>query len=246
MDPKPAVQLLLTRRPIICRKCMHGNQVEVITDRMNSPVEYHCGCGNYAVVGMPARWPFMEVTKDTRPPKEKKAGETFTAAFCTGSSPLNIPRNIPEPAQQAVITEKKTAKKCKPEKEKKMGKPKCIIEGCEKLLAAVHLCEDHFREQYGITVEEYKANKRHRTETPAMVAARLKGEKSMLKKEKQPAKPPAPPVTGIPATENDGPVPILQIFLYPELLEKLTAAAKKEWRTPEGQAAYLIEKGMRE
>jgi hypothetical protein len=24
----------------------------------------------------------------------------------------------------------------------------------------------------------------------------------------------------------------------------LTAAAKKEWRTPEGQAAYLIEKGL--
>ena len=86
-----------------------------------------------------------------------------------------------------------------------MGKPKCIIEGCEKLLAAVHLCEDHFREQYGITVEEYRANKRHRTETPAMVAARLKGEKPVAKKEKHPAKPPTPPVTGIPTTEQQEP-----------------------------------------
>jgi hypothetical protein len=40
------------------------------------------------------------------------------------------------------------------------------------------------------------------------------------------------------------PIPLIQLFLYPKLLEALTAAAKKEWRTPEGQAAYLIEKGL--
>ena len=48
----------------------------------------------------------------------------------------------------------------------------------------------------------------------------------------------------VPGKDNQQPIPLIQLFLYPELLDRLTKAAKAEWRTPEGQAAYLIEKGL--
>ena len=48
----------------------------------------------------------------------------------------------------------------------------------------------------------------------------------------------------VPEKNNQEPIPLIQLFLYPELLDKLTKAAKAEWRTPEGHAAYLIEKGL--
>ena len=50
----------------------------------------------------------------------------------------------------------------------------------------------------------------------------------------------------VPEKSNQQPIPLIQLFLYPELLDKLTKAAKAEWRTPEGQAAYLIEKALQE
>jgi formate dehydrogenase assembly factor FdhD len=40
-------------------------------------------------------------------------------------------------------------------------------------------------------------------------------------------------------------VPLFTIFLDPELLDALTEAAKKAYRTPELHAAYLIDKGVR-
>ncbi len=179
-------QPLLTRRPI-CTRCMHGHAAEVITGRENTPTEYHCGyCGNYAVVGVPARWPFMEVVKGTIRPEERKAGETF-AASSSGSSPMQVgeslvkshtdySRNIPRPAQRAVIAEEKTANDCKPTEEKTMGKPRCEREWCREPSEALFLCKDHFKDVYGITVEEYRANKLHRTETVNSVVRRLKGE----------------------------------------------------------------------
>ena len=45
---------------------------------------------------------------------------------------------------------------------------------------------------------------------------------------------------------NQEPIPLIQLFLYPELLDRLTKAAKAEWLTPEGHAAYLIEKALQE
>lgn len=48
----------------------------------------------------------------------------------------------------------------------------------------------------------------------------------------------------VPEKGNQEPIPLIQLFLYPELLDKLTKAAKAEWRTPEGHAAYLIEKAL--
>ena len=50
----------------------------------------------------------------------------------------------------------------------------------------------------------------------------------------------------VPEKGNQEPIPLFQIFLDPELLDKLTAAAKREYRTPELHAAYLIEKALNE
>ena len=48
----------------------------------------------------------------------------------------------------------------------------------------------------------------------------------------------------MPEKNNQEPIPLFQIFLDPELLDRLTAAAKREYRTPELHAAYLIDKAL--
>lgn len=196
-DPKP--QLLLSRRPIICTRCMHGHQVEVITGRENTPVEYHCaGCGNYAIVGVPARWPFMEVTKVEKRPD---IGIPISAKHnSTGTSPLQTGEKIRQEAR--MVTEKALRKA-------------------------------------GITKEQYKANKLWKTESVTSVATRVKGTTVVAEDipfEPRPAKEAKPP--------EQEKIHLFQIFLDPRLLEKLTARAKAEYRTPEQQAAYILHKEL--
>jgi len=50
----------------------------------------------------------------------------------------------------------------------------------------------------------------------------------------------------MPEKNNQEPIPLFRIFLDPELLDKLTAAAKREYRTPELHAAWLIDKALQE
>jgi hypothetical protein len=50
----------------------------------------------------------------------------------------------------------------------------------------------------------------------------------------------------MPEKNNQEPIPLFRIFLDPELLEKLTDAAKREYRTPELHAAWLIDKALQE
>lgn len=135
MDPKPQVQPLLAGRPI-CPRCMHGHQVEVITDRANSPVEYHCGCGNYAVVGVPAKWPFMTPQKaeqqpDIGIPASVKPDDS-------GSSPMQVGESL------------------KTKKEEQMAK--CSYPGCEKGVWVKGLCHKHYKEEHGEYVPRYKGN----------------------------------------------------------------------------------------
>ncbi len=324
-DPKP--QLLLTRRPIICSRCMHGHQVEVITGREKTPVEYHCGCGNYAIVGMPAKWPFMEVVKEPVNNSVKYSSDVKPANNISQnySSPMQVGENIIqeklkskmlEPQKKAPtsklpeckvegctmragirgvcayhfhkeygisydtylrnrkgpyedpkavaarwtdrrVKSKLTVKKITKE-EKTMPKPTCSREGCREPSEAAYLCKGCFKDQYGITVEEYRTNKRHRTDSVSAVAARVKGEeKTMPMKEGnpnldvgavRPAPPPPPPKSAPLRVEakqaEPDPIPLFQIFLDPELLEKLAAAAKKEYRTPELHAAWILDKEL--
>jgi hypothetical protein len=241
-------QLLLTRHPIICRKCMHGHQVEVITDRMNSPVEYHCGyCGNYAIVGVPARWPFMEITKAEKQPD---IGIPASARpDNTGSSPLQVGESLRK-KEEIMFT--------------------CKHDGCDKWGAVAGYCNSHFKEAYGITVEQYRTEKTGRKEDPETVAERVRryslaARKARMEraketfhaaleeeKEKHPAKPPTPPVTGIPTTGKDeetqlefeAPVPARAILIPPEMYERIEAMAEAEFRTPDLQVRYLLHKGM--
>lgn len=142
---------------------------------------------------------------------------------------------------------------------------KCKYPGCDKLGAVAGYCNNHFREFYGITAEQYRAEKRARKEDPREVAKRIKADNllTLEKKEKpmskkasnpspeeagatRPAPPPAPPKPATSGTVMAQPnCPLLQIFLDPELLEALTSAAKKAYRTPELHAAYLIDLGVR-
>jgi transcription elongation factor Elf1 len=167
-----------------CSKCGRTDFVEVITDREKISAEYHCAfCGNYAVLGVPTRWGFVEVVKDT--------------------------------------VEKIEPTECKPKleivkKEARMGKyGTCKFEGCTKKILAGGYCYRHYKEVNGHPYTGvFKNHKGGNIEVPE------KG--------------------------NQEPIPLIQLFLYPELLDKLTAAAKREYRTPELHAAYLIEKALNE
>jgi len=263
MDPKPQLQPLLNpHRPIVCAHCMHGHQVEVITGRANTPVEYHCGCGNYAVVGMPAKWPFMVVVKDTTRPEEKKAGETFAEAFSTGMSPLQLSESL------------------KPKKEEKsMGThPTCKIEGCNKHGAFFGFCATHFRVEYGITYYTYLKNRAHDGEDPKSVALRIKTDDHLNsvdagRKNAAETKPPKPekekPVreTKEPAAETISPKeesraapdetqkagkPIglvgkdfITIVCKEDLIDRIREHANAEFRTPEQQVAWYLHHGMK-
>ena len=100
----------------------------------------------------------------------------------------------------------------------------CKFEGCDKQILAGGYCYRHYKEVNG---HPYKGGlKNHKGGN-----IRMTTEQNI--------------VPAASATQAD-PVPLIQLFLYPELLEKLTKAAKAEWRTPEGQAAYLIEKALEE
>lgn len=267
----PQVQLLLAGRPI-CTRCMHGNQVEEIKGRMNSPVEYHCGCGNYAVVGMPARWPFMEAVKGpanqtvnpanniSRNDSGRNISENCSSPLQVGESLVksrvnyskDIIRKFPRPAQRAVITEKKTAEKCKPKQEERM---------------------DDFFKKYGMTEEEYKANKNYRLESPARVAKRLgkAGTEVAPAAEAKPTKPEpekkkpvpetkAPAAETIPPKEEPKATPpetakpgkpigvigkdYITIVCREEFIDRIREHANAEFRTPELQVVYYLHKGM--
>jgi hypothetical protein len=190
--------------PLECGKCNRTDQVRVVGDEISCHF-----CGNFAVVGVLCRFPFVE------PPevREKRAGEAFFTGWFgsannsdgKGQSPLQVvesiqksggagsgsariaenisgkrhdsstasrgrpgsglavdeesvkersdySRNIPESVQRAVITEEMAAENCKSKQEERM---------------------DEFLTKYGITEEEYKANKKYRLESPARVAKRL-------------------------------------------------------------------------
>lgn len=157
MDPKPAPQPLLSRRPV-CGHCLHGHMVEVVAGRANSPVEYHCGyCGNYAIVGVPARWPFMEVVKAD--PSVNPANNISRKDFGE-----NISKNCSSPIQ--------VGETLRPEKESVSILPKCKAEGCSKLGGIRGFCAKHFNMEFGISYDTYLRNRKDNNEDPKAVAAR--------------------------------------------------------------------------
>ncbi len=214
--------------PLECGKCNRTDQVRVVGDEISCHF-----CGNYAIVGVRARFPFVE----PREVREKRAGETFLAGWFgsannsdgKGQSPLqvvesiqkngatnggssriaenisakehasstasrgrpgsglavdeesvkersNYSKNIPEPAQQAVITEEMAAKDCKPKQEEPImsRNPQCKVEGCTKIGAFLGLCAQDFKAEYGITYRQYMKYRYVKSEDPRDVALRIK------------------------------------------------------------------------
>lgn len=224
MPDKLLVQPLLSGRPI-CTRCDGNYPAETIHDRDNSPAEYHCGCGNYAVVGKPARWLFMVPKK-----AEEKPDIGIPASVkpdSSGSSPLQVGESL------------------KPKKEKPVKK-KCSHPGCEKDVWVKGLCHKHYKEEHGEYVPRYKGNgvvvpKKEARVTLKPEAIQKAVDEGRISQEKGARL--LNETTG--QVMQQEAVPLFHIFLDHELLEALTEAAKKEYRTPELHAAYLIDKGLR-
>jgi hypothetical protein len=235
---------------------MHGHQVEVITGRENTPTEYHCGyCGNYAIVGVNAQFPFMVAVKAES--ESAVVSEDVWKGLAHYSSPMQVgeslvksgvprARQFTRRAQQAVSTEEKPAEKCKP-KEESM---------------------DDFFLKHGITREEYKANKKYKLESPARVAKRMgrtgQAEQAAPQYEQKLSLPETKP----PQDEQGTPKPekkvaarvigwvgkdhitiigckdYITIVAKEEFIEKIKEAADRDFRTPEQQVAYYLHKGM--
>ena len=145
------------------------------------------------------------------------------------------------------------------QEEKVMAYLRCKHDGCDKGGAIQGYCNNHFAEKYGITASQYKAEKRGRSEDPLEVAGRVLDKASekrkleaeqdapgLIKKAPDPAAEKA--AEEIKPTLCDKPVETvtdLLVALPPEVKEALGAKAKEEYRSPEQQAAYLIDRALR-
>lgn len=104
-------------------------------------------------------------------------------------------------------------------KEANMGKSGiCKYEGCDKVRLAGGYCYRHYKEVNG---HPYRGGQKNH-----------KGGNIRMTTEQK-------IIPAAEATQAD-PIPLIQLFLDPELLEKLTARAKAEYRTPEQQANFYI------
>jgi hypothetical protein len=99
----------------------------------------------------------------------------------------------------------------------------CKYEGCDKVRLAGGYCYRHYKEVNG---HPYRGGQKNH-----------KGGNIRMTTEQK-------IIPAASATQADPPIPLIQLFLYPELLEKLTARAKAEYRTPEQQAAYILHKEL--
>ena len=142
------------------------------------------------------------------------------------------------------------------QEEKVMAYLRCKHNGCDKGGAIQGYCNNHFAEKYGITASQYKAEKRGRSEDPLEVAGRVLEKASEKRKLEADQDAPglikkAPDPAAEKAAEEIRPTlrfysegPFLLVTLPPEVKEALGAKAKAEYRSPEQQAAYMIEKGL--
>lgn len=125
---------------------------------------------------------------------------------------------------------------------------KCAACGLHPAVAGF-MCPDCFKDRHGITVDEYRANKLHRTETPWQVAVRLKGQPetepiSHPEKPDNSEKKPAKEETKAPIPETMRHETEIIITLPDAVIEQIEAIAVKEFRTLALQVAYYLHKGM--
>lgn len=143
----------------------------------------------------------------------------FTEVVKQESQNIELSKNV-NPAQQEVSVGT-------------YGK-KCEASGCEKKSWLKGLCHKHYIEKHGEYIPEnpFKGPKK-------------KAEKVETKRAVTETIPPETETNSVEYVSVDHKtIPLLQIFLEPELLDALTKRAKAEYRSVEMQAAYILSKGL--
>jgi hypothetical protein len=155
-------------------------------------------------------------------------------------------------------------------KEKIMSTPvlKCIVDGCDEPVSASHLCAGHFQGQYGITVAEYRDNRRWKTESPKKVATRMKNEdeadrikrnqdaketfdkamqeeKEKREPEQKTPKPEAKVWPGEDIVAEEKAETSILLILPNSLIQRIEKAAIDEFRPFHMQVAYYLHHGMK-
>lgn len=121
----------------------------------------------------------------------------------------------------------------------------CKIEGCVKKSWVDGLCGKHYTEEHG---EPYKPQPRKvsNKEARARIERNQKAEEifeQAMTEEKD--KNPQTETNSVEYVSVDQEtIPLIRIFLEPELLDALTKRAKAEYRTIELEATYLVVKGL--
>ncbi len=220
---------------LVCTKCDRSE-----TEREGN--EIHCrNCGNVAIDGVNARWPFKEreMKKETGATQEIMAEGSIcpTAAknlSNNGQSPLQLAQGIRE-------------------KEADMSKKKCSIPGCEKVSWIQGLCHRHYTEKNG----EYIQKKRYlprekKVPTPTETKGALSETKTQEPRTKSCKRKtgilnpdrlnPLSSVTEGLAGLDVGDVAVIVKFTdHTEILDNLMALAKKEFRNIDAQILYIVD-----
>jgi hypothetical protein len=225
---------------LTCSKCGHHDQIEHVTTRWGNEIHCHF-CGNVAVEGVKARWAIEEKAYTARKPTEseiaigKKCIESLTEQYRKSEyyvKPAIIESLLHDNQEDSMA--------------------KCSVEGCEKKVWVKGYCAKHYTEAFG---KAYKP-----PSEAAKRASRVKAKPEAIQERVEQGKIPPPfSETKAPEPEPKAPtladkleqieaekaIPLFQIFLDPELLDELTKKAKAEYRTPEQQAAYLIDRALK-
>lgn len=245
--------------PLKCGKCGRSDGIEINSE------EIHCRhCGNYTFVGRPARWPFVKFVKKDSEYAQNYAGANVNPANISDEkvqSPMQVGENItdnikesckhPEPA-------KKISKKEQEIKEEKVMAT-CKTEGCDKWATIHGLCNKHFHDKYGISAKKYNDNKEFKGEPVERVIERIR-EKSLQESEKRVEKArnefydamecekEKQAETKAPVNETKAPADEtveIVVTMSQERYEEFKAWAEKNYRTPELQAAYVLNQVFR-
>jgi len=230
---------------LTCSKCGHHDQIEPVKTRWGR--ELHCHyCGNVAIEGVKAKWPIEEkpVVRENR------------------TTAKTIMNELLEQVKPAIIE-----LPLHDNQEDNMAKKECEVEGCTKKAWLGKRCKEHYEEKNGKWAPVKKYRKKGEAQEPAKKAepkaphtrrkpsaidwphlkpsaieqavteGRITREKgARLQNELD-------TVAGIPATAEKDPS-TLHITLDPEMLDRLAAVAKREYRTVEQQVACMINKAL--
>jgi hypothetical protein len=245
---------------LTCSKCGHHDQIEHVTTRWGNEIHCHF-CGNVAIEGVKARWPIVEKAvkidastgKPIKPIGSKIViyGREYEVVdhvrYYHGGETALLDKVEQEPA----IIESPSNDN---QEENMATKPLCSVEGCTKTAHVKGVCDRHYREKFGHSYkpESKRGQKKAEPKAPTLAdkVEQWKAEQKAMRVEAEKKTPPTVDCkTCMEIMEMDrhmlnNPF-LLHITLDPELLDELTKKAKAEYRNPEQQAAYYIDRALK-